>query len=133
MRLLAVVVARRFLEVQEVLIIVFNQALFAPFHRTLVAAIFAQDRPRDVDAAELLDIVIGNAIAKASLPCIGKGPERRWNMGADCLAFRPRGAELRASFEFRDHIGSVTDAGSTKERRCLAIVFGSQSLEPLKS
>src|SRR6266481_9178246 len=55
LRLLPLVVAARALEIDQVAIVVLDDALFRRLDRALVPAELAQHRARDVDAAELLD------------------------------------------------------------------------------
>ena len=71
--------------------------------RALIAAKFAQHRPRNIDAAKLLDPVIGDAVLKDVAPGVGKRPERRRHVRANGLAFRARCPFSRAAFEFGDH------------------------------
>ena len=105
---LPLVVARRALEIDQVGIVVFLEAGLGRLDRALVAAELAQHRARDIDAAQLLDVVIGDAVLEYVAPGIGERPERRRHMGADRLAFRPRRSLPRAALEFGDH-GRVFD------------------------
>src|SRR5262249_59013333 len=70
----------------------------------------AQHRTRDVDAAELVDAVIGDAVPEDIAPRIGERPEHGRHMGADRLAFRTRRALAGAAVELRAH-GRVLDLG----------------------
>ena len=103
--LLPLVVTRRALEIDQVGVVVFLEAGLGRLDRALVAAELAQHRTRDVDAAQLLDVVVGDAVLEYVAPGIGERPERRRHMGADRLAFRPRRPLPRAALEFGDHGG----------------------------
>ena len=70
--LLPLVVARRALEVDQVGIVVFLETGFRRLDRTLVAAELAQHRTRDVDAAELFDLVVGDAVLEHVAPGVGE-------------------------------------------------------------
>src|SRR5262249_45927825 len=74
-------------------------------HRPLVAAELALDRARHVDAAQLLDGVVGDAVLEHVAPAVGKGPEYRRHMRPDGLALRPRRALACAPVELRQHGG----------------------------
>src|SRR5207244_5994501 len=70
---------------------------------TLVSEELAQHGTRDVDAAELLDLVVGNSVFEYVAPGIGERPKRCGHMSPDGLAFRPRRSFPCAPFEFGDH------------------------------
>src|SRR5207237_10905895 len=97
--------ARRGLEIDEVAKIVLDNA-GARLYRALVAAIFAADQARDVDAAQFLDGVVCNAVLEHVAPSVGEGPEHRRHMGAPRLALRSRRAFAAAALELRQH-GSI--------------------------
>src|SRR5262249_43293526 len=61
-RLLPVAVARRRLEVQQLVVLALGQAAGRRRDRALVAAVFALDRTGDVDPAQFLDLVITHAV-----------------------------------------------------------------------
>ena len=106
--LLPLVITRRDLEIDQVRIVVFLQAGLRRLDRALVAAELAQHRARDVDPAQLLDLVVGDAVLEHVAPGIGERPEHRRHMRADRLAFRPRRALARAALEFGQH-GGILD------------------------
>ena len=107
-RLLALVVAARALEIDQVAVIVLDDALLGRLDGALVAAELAQHRARHVDAAEFLDAVVGDAVLEHVAPGIGERPEHRRHMGADRLALRTRRALLGASIELGEH-GRILD------------------------
>ena len=107
-RFLPLVVTRRALEIDQVGVVVLLEAGLGRLDRALVAAELAQHRTRDVDAAQLLDLVVGDAVLEHVAPGVGERPERRRHMRANRLAFRPRRSLPRAAFEFGDH-GRIRD------------------------
>ncbi len=116
--LLPLIIPRRGFEIDQVGIVVFLQAGLGRLDRALVAAELAQHRTRDINAAEFLDVVVGDAVLEHVAPGIGERPERGRHMGAHRLALRPRGSFARAAVELRQHRGildggriDVTDAG----------------------
>src|SRR5262249_48394184 len=102
-RLLTLVVTVGALEIDQVAIVVLDQSGARTFHRALVAAVFAFDRARDIDAAQLLDAVIGNAFLENGAPGVGERPERRGYMRTHRLALGPRRAFAPAAVELRQH------------------------------
>src|SRR5499427_10107876 len=89
-RLLAVIVFSRFLEIEKVHHLVFDQrAARGGFNRALIAAVFALDRTRYVKSTQFLDGVIQHAVAEKVVPGVGEKPECRRHMG-------PNGRTLRA-------------------------------------
>src|SRR6185369_185712 len=128
-RLLLLVVAGRALEVDQVAIVVFHDALARRFHGALVAAILAFDRARHVDAAELLDRMVGDAVLEYVAPGVCKRPEHVRHMGADRLAFRPWRALAAAAVELRQHrlvfYGCGVHIADPWLRHCLILRLGS--------
>ena len=117
-RLLALVIAARALEIDEVAVIVLNEPLGRCFDRPLVAAEFAKDGSRHIDAAKLLDGVISDPVLEDVPPTVCERPEHRRHMRADGLALRPRRALARAPVKLGKHCRvidargiDVTDAG----------------------
>ena len=102
-RLLLIAVAGRALEVDQVSVVVLDDALTRRFHGTLVAAVFALDRARHVDAAQLLDRMVGDAVLEHVAPGVRKRPEHGRHMGANRLAFRPGRTLAAAAVELRRH------------------------------
>jgi hypothetical protein len=102
-RLLPVVVMRRILEVDEIAVVVLDESLPGCLHRALVAAVLALDRARDIDAAQLLDRVVGNPVLEHVAPGARERPEHGRHVGADRLAFRPRRAFAPAAIELGQH------------------------------
>src|SRR5580698_6535885 len=94
---------RRRLEVDQIAVIILNESLRRGFDRTLIAAEFAFHGTRNINAAQLLEIVIGDAVLEYVAPRIGKRPENRGHMGANSLAFRPRRTFARATVELGEH------------------------------
>ena len=105
-RFLPRVEARRFLEVQQVLVVLFDQPGVLGFLRTLVAAVLALHRLRDVDAAQLLDAVVADTLVEDVAPGIGEGPEDRRHMGAHRLALGPRRTLAPAAIELGEAISA---------------------------
>src|SRR5215470_2810605 len=127
-RLLLGVVMRRTLEIDQVAVVVLDDALRGRFDRALIAAELAADRARHVDAAELLDGVVGHAVLEHLAPRIGKGPEYGGHVGPHGLALRPGGAFTGTTFKFGPHrrVGdggriNVADARLTHGHRLLAL------------
>ena len=108
-RLLALVIAARALEIDEVAVIVLNEPLGRRVDRSLIAAEFAKDGSRHIDAAKLLDGVISDSVLENVPPTICERPEHRRNMGADGLALRPWRALPHAPVKLGEHC-RVTDA-----------------------
>src|SRR5262249_51943440 len=105
-RLLALVVARRFLELEQVPDLVLDQgAAGRRLDRALVAAVLALDRARHVEAAQLLDRVVEHAVPEDVAPGIGEEPEARRDVGADRRALRPRRALALAALHLLAHLG----------------------------
>ena len=101
--LLALIVTRRALEIDEVAVVLLDHALFCCLDRALVAAELAQHRARDIDPAQLLDGMIRHAVLEHIAPAVGEGPEHRRHVRADRLALRARRALARATVEFGEH------------------------------
>src|SRR5436190_7991847 len=97
-------------EIDQVTIIILNDALRGRFHRALIAAELAQHRPRDVDAAQFLDRMICHSVVEHVAPAIGERPEHGRYMRSDCLALGPRRSLARATIELGKH-SLVRDAG----------------------
>src|ERR1700730_17175260 len=109
-RLLPLVIAPRALEIDEVAVIVLNEPLGRRLDRALIAAEFAKDGSRHIDAAQLLDGVISDPILENVPPTVCERPEDRRHMGADGLALGPWRAFPRAPFNPGKH-RCVIDAG----------------------
>src|SRR4029077_19696663 len=89
-RLLALVVRRGLLEVQQIHDVVLDQRTARRgLHRTLIAAILALHRARHVEPAQLLDGMIEYAVAEEIVPGIGEEPECGRHVGTHGGAFRP--------------------------------------------
>src|SRR6516165_12026770 len=103
-RLLTFVIFRRLLEIQKIEHLLFDQgAARGRLHRALVAAIFAGDRARNVEAAQFLDRVIEDAVAENVVPGIGEKPKTGGHMCTNGRAFRPRRAFALTALHFRPH------------------------------
>src|SRR5919199_359003 len=100
---LALVEAVGGLEVQEVVVLRLLQALAPALLGALVAAVLALHRARDVDAAELLDLVVEDAVVEQVAPAVGEEPERRRHMRAHGRALRARGALAGAALHLGAH------------------------------
>ena len=61
-------------ELEQGKILLLGQPSLSGPDRTLVPSIVALDRLRDVNAAQLLDLVVANAVAEDSFPSPGEGP-----------------------------------------------------------
>src|SRR5262249_58712889 len=103
-RLLPVAVARRGLEVQQLVVLALGEAAGRRGHRALVATVFALDRAGDVDPAQLLDLVVTHALPEDVVPGPGEEPEAGRHVRPDGGAFRPRGAFARAAFHLGPHL-----------------------------
>src|SRR5262249_48795720 len=103
-RLLARAIALRALEIQQVQVILLDQASFGRFDRPLIAAVLAPDGFGDVHPAELFDAVVEDAAVEDIAPSIGEGPEDGRHVGADGLALRTRGALPTTALKLVPHL-----------------------------
>src|SRR5450432_537727 len=94
----------RGLEVQQVVILSFGEALLGRLDRALVTAVLTVDRPRDVDPAQLLDAVIADTGAEDVLPGPGECPEAGGHVGTDRRALRPWRALPATPFHLGAHL-----------------------------
>src|SRR5215217_2372205 len=60
---------------------------------------------RDVDAAELLERVLDDAVAEEVVPGVREEPERRRHMRSNCRALRTRRPLARAALHLLAHLG----------------------------
>jgi hypothetical protein len=103
---LALAYAARCLEIEEVHHLLLDErAARLRLDRALIAAIFALDRARHIEAAQFLDGVVEHAVAKEVVPGFCKEPERGRHMGANRRAFRTRRALAPASLHLGPHRG----------------------------
>src|SRR5271166_7092480 len=102
-RLLSLIIAARALEIDQVAVVLLDEALSRGLDGALVAAKLTQHRARDVDAAKLFDAVIGHPVLEYVAPAVGEGPEHGRYMGANCLTLRPRRAFAGATVELGKH------------------------------
>src|SRR6266568_5526933 len=123
--LFPVAVARRGLEVQQLVVLAFGQAGGRGGDRAPVAAVLALDRAGDVDPAQLLELVVTHAVAEDVVPRPGEEPETGGDVCADRGAFRPRRALARAPVHLGAHLvvhlrrGHVADALVVRHRALL--------------
>src|SRR5258708_7027971 len=89
---LPVAVARRRLEVQQLVVLAFGEAGGRGRDRALVAAVFTLDRAGDVDPAQLLDLVVAHPMPEDVIPRPGEEPEAGGDVRPNGRAFRPAGA-----------------------------------------
>src|SRR5262245_6278484 len=94
----------RFGEIQEVVVLLFRQPLPSGLDGALYASVFALDRLRDVHAAELLDRVIADALAKRQLPGLGEGADHTRIVGANRLALRTRRSLAARALEVAENL-----------------------------
>jgi hypothetical protein len=97
--LLPVGVAVGVLELQEVVVMGFGEPVLSSLDRSLDASVLAGDRLRDIDPAQLLDLMIENPIEKCRAPRLGEGVQDRGDVCADGLAFGSRRAVRPAEFD----------------------------------
>src|SRR6267378_2788355 len=103
--LLALVVACRLLEIEQVPDLVLDQgATRRRLHRALVAAVLAFDRARHIESTQLLDGVIEDAIPEDVAPGVREEPEAGRNVGADSRALRTRRALTLAALHLLAHL-----------------------------
>src|SRR5579883_1270092 len=102
------VVARRALEIDQVPIVRLNQAGRRRLDRALITAKFAKHRTRYVDAAQLLDVVVGDPDMEHVAPGIGERPKSRGHVSTDRLALWTRGAFATTAVQFGQH-GLILD------------------------
>src|SRR4030095_7862967 len=86
-------------EVEQFVILLFGETLPSSLDGALHASIFALDRFRDVDPAELFESVVDDTVAKSELPSLREGADDVGHMGAYRLAFRTRRALAAGAFE----------------------------------
>src|SRR5918992_5920706 len=103
--LLPLVIALGRLEVQQLVVLALLESRLAAALGALVAAVLALHAVRDVDAAELLDGVVDDALAKQVPPGVGERPEGGRHVGANRGALRSRRALTRAAFHLGAHVG----------------------------
>src|SRR6185437_375816 len=114
--LLPVGVARRGLEVQQLVVLALGEACGCGRGRALVTAVLTLDRAGDVDPAQLLDLVVAHALTEDDVPRPREEPEAGGDVGPDRGAFRPRCALARAPLHLGPHLvvhlvqGHVADA-----------------------
>src|SRR5438552_6385546 len=101
---LAVVAARGFFEIEQVLDVLFHDPRARSLDRALVAAIVTLHRARHVQSAELLDGVVAHTLVEQVAPGVRKGPESRRHVGAHRRALRPRRALALAALHFLLHL-----------------------------
>src|SRR5262249_43866599 len=90
-RLLTLAEAVRILEVQELVVLGLIQAV----RRTggaLDASILTVDRPGHVDATELLQGLVTDAVPEREVPRLAEGADHGRDVSPDCLTLRPRRA-----------------------------------------
>ena len=80
------------LELQEVVIVGFGEPVLSSLDRSLDASILTGDRLRDIDPAQLLDLVVEHSIEKCGAPRLGEGVQDRRNVGSNRLTLRSRSA-----------------------------------------
>src|SRR5262245_43239448 len=102
--LLALAVARRLLEVEQVHHVILDYAGAGGLDRALVAAVIALHRARHVQAAQLLDGVVAHAAVEEIAPGVRECPERRRHMRAHCRALRARSALAPAAVHLLAHL-----------------------------
>src|SRR5918999_1523321 len=102
--LLPLVIALGRLEVQQLVVLPLLEPRLAAALGALVAAVLALDAVRDVDAAQLLDGVVDNALAEQVAPGVGERPEGGRHMRANRGALRPRRPLARAALHFGPHL-----------------------------
>lgn len=85
-RFLAFAEAVRVLEVQELLVLLFGDALLSRPDRSLDASILALDGFGDINATELFQGVVADTVAECELPGLREGADDRRHVGADGLA-----------------------------------------------
>src|SRR5918992_2467948 len=92
-------------EVQQLVVLALLEPRLPAALGALVAAVLALDAVRDVDAAELLDGVVDDALAEQVLPGVGERPEGGRHVRANRGALRSRRALTRAALHLGAHVG----------------------------
>src|SRR5918995_576504 len=95
--LLALAVRVGRLEVQQLVVLALDEPALPTGLGALVAAVLALDAAGYVDAAELLERMVDDAVAEQGIPRVGKEPERRRHVRANGRALRPRRPLTRAA------------------------------------
>src|SRR5487761_2224332 len=98
-------VALRGLEVHQVVQLAFRQVRNLGGLTSLVPAVLALDRPRYVDATQLLQGVIDHAATEQLLPRLIERPECDLRVGPDRGTFGTRGTLGRAALHDPHHLG----------------------------
>jgi len=107
---LSFVVLRRFFEIEQIIILRFFQTCLGRFLRALVAAILTIDRARHVDATQLFDGMIADAVFENIAPRICERPESSGHVGANRGSLGPWRAFAAAAIELFDH-GRIGQSG----------------------
>src|SRR5687768_5437679 len=108
--LLPFVIATRFLEIQEIVVLCLHETRLGSLERTLVAAVLAIDRSRHIHPAELLDVVITHTVLENVAPRMGERPEASRHMGPNRGTLRTRRSLAAAPIEFFEH-GRIRNRG----------------------
>ena len=98
------------LEVQDLVDLRLGGALLPGQHRALAAAVLAFDGLGDVEPAQFLDRVIGDALAEEGLPGVVERLHDRRVVQPDRLALRSRRAEQARALHDRRELG-IGDGG----------------------
>src|SRR5215469_25534 len=82
-RLLTAVEPVRALEVHQLVVLSLSESLLSGLHGSLVAAVFAFHRPRDVHPAQFLDPVIAHTLPEDFAPRTSEAPKAGWDVRPD--------------------------------------------------
>lgn len=77
---------------EEINVLCLIEPLLPSLGRSLDASVLTIDGLRDVDAAQLFDPVVEDAVPKDQIPGLGEGPDGARMVGPDGLALGPRRA-----------------------------------------
>ncbi len=78
------------LELEQIRVVLFREALPFSLDGPLYPSVVAFDGLRHVDPAQLLDVMVEDPVEKRCAPCLGKCVKHSGHMGADRLALRTR-------------------------------------------
>jgi len=92
-------------EVQQLVVLLFGEALPSSLDGALDASIFAIDGFGHINPAQFLERVIHDAVAKRQFPCLGEGPEYIRVVRPDRLALGPGRPFATAPLQLLKHRG----------------------------
>ena len=112
---LAFAEAGGFFELQQIVVLLFGESFPSSLDGALDPSVLAVDRLRNVDAAELLDAVIADAMAEGKVPRLRERADDARHVGTNRLALRARCAFPAGKLEVTGDL-RIADAGGVDVR-----------------